>query len=156
MLVSYNDINPMAMLAFIQGQQGQSSCANCAGQRAEGQDRSYKETNPYWLSLAVTSHSCMTGDAQSLSRACKNFPWVSCCFPVDGTDQEPEYTTFLVIAKDSTLKTDITVKQHHILLDEMNVLMATLQKNKRSPKIRLRPELIVKALLNHNYLFGKK
>lgn len=63
-----------------------------------------------------------------------------------------------MIAKDSTLKTDITVKQHHILLDEMSILMATLQKKKkkkRSPKIRLRPELIVKALLDHKYLFGK-
>lgn len=83
---------------------------------------------PYCLSLAVISHSRMTGDAQTLSKACKNFPWVSCCFPVDGTDQEPEYTTFLVIAKDSTLKTDIGVKQHHILLDEMSILMASLQK----------------------------
>lgn len=83
---------------------------------------------PYWPSLAVISHSRMTGDAQTLSKACKNFPWVSCCFPVDGTDQEPEYTTFLVIAKDSTLKTDIRVKQHHILLDEMSILMASLQK----------------------------
>lgn len=73
----------------------------------------------------------MTGDAQILSKAWKNFPWVSCCFPVDGTDQEPEYTTFLMIAKNSTLKTDIIVKQHHILLDEMSILMASLQKKKK-------------------------
>lgn len=60
-----------------------------------------------------------------------------------------------MIAKNSTLKTDIIVKQHHILLDEMSILMASLQKKRSSPKIRLRPELIVKALLNHKYLFEK-
>lgn len=60
-----------------------------------------------------------------------------------------------MIAKNSTLKTDIIVKQHHILLNEMSILMASLQKKRSSSKIRLRPELIVKPLLNHKYLLEK-
>lgn len=40
-----------------------------------------------------------------------------------------------MIAKSSTLKTDIIVKEHHILLNEMSILMASLQKKEEVLKL---------------------